>query len=86
MIARLPARFIDHSIQRCSLFRCERQVVAQVGARKVCAFHFALLTACRSEMAFREEERNTQRGNPNFGLSLEDESELENPGDAASKR
>ena len=80
---KLKGSIIDHSLRRCDLRGCNHQAFAIVQGKHVCGFHVALLTAARQDIAEQIERREPQ-GSEDFGLSVEDEHELEKPGDKTS--
>lgn len=73
-------------LRRCTLSGCEHQAAFRMGPHYICQFHHMLLLHGRGLVNYMTIEAQAEAGltpgggDESFGLSVEDEDELETPG------
>lgn len=67
------------TLRKCDLYGCERKAEFRLKTHHICEFHRMLLLHGRGLVEYLKEEDNKAQ-DESFGLSLEDEQELETPG------
>lgn len=68
------------TIRKCDLYGCERKAEFRLRSKHICEFHRMLLLHGRGLVEYLQQEAHREQDEA-FGLNLEDEQELEIPGD-----